>query len=218
MSRAKTFAGVLTLVLLASCGSSTKKAAPAAPPVSAAIVTTAASTTAPTTTVPAPTVPVTTLAPTTTTMSLKDLEKVVRQAHQEYWVAARLCIGAPASCDPSPFTAVDSPARARLVESTKALVEKNWIGRRNESDPSVAVIDSIAFNKERTVATLQECLWDTGIAVQPGAGPNGEDIIVDDGKGSFDITVTMVLSNGKWLTSDRKQLALHDGVNLCAGR
>ena len=219
MSRPKNFAGALTLVLLASCGASAKRAAPAAPPVSLAIATTAAPTTlGPTTTRRAATVPATTAAPTTTTMSLQDLEKAVRKAHDEYFADVVRCIAAPGSCDPAPFTAVDSPIRATLAESIKALVEKKWIVRPNESDPGVAVVDSVAFNKERTVATLRECLWDSAITLQPNAGPNGEDIIVDDSKSSVESTVTMVLSAGKWMFSDRRRVAKYEGVNQCVGR
>ncbi len=90
--------------------------------------------------------------------------------------------------------------------------------RRNESDPSVAVVESIVFNDKRTVAKLKECLWDTAILLQPNAGPNGEDIIVDESKLSFENTVTMVLSDGKWLASDRRQMSEHEGANECTGR
>ena len=218
MSRPKNFAGALTLVLLASCGASAKRAAPAAPPVSLAVATTAPPTTAAATTLPVPTAPPATVAPTTTTMSLKDLEKVVRKAHADYWVAARQCIAAPASCDPVPFTAADSLLRARLLESTKALAEKMWIVRRNESDPSAAVVESVVFDDRRAVATLRECLWDSSVTLQPNAGPNGEDVIVDDSKSSYQNSVTMVLADGRWQMSDRRQLSASEGVNECAGR
>ena len=219
MLKLKTFAGALTLVLLASCGGSAKKAAPVAPPVSLAIATTGAPTTAaPPTTLPAGTAPPTTAVPTMTTMSLQNLEKVVRQAHADYWVAALRCIGAPGACDPTTFTAADSPLRAKLFESSKELTEKKWIARQNESDPASAVVESIVFNDKRTVATLKECEWDTGIAVQPNAGPNGEDIIVDDSKLSAENTVTAVISDGRWLLSDRREIARYEGVNKCIGR
>jgi hypothetical protein len=151
-------------------------------------------------------------------MSLQDLEKVVRQAHADYWVAARSCIASPASCDPVPFTAADSLLRARLIESTKELAEKKWIVRRNESDPSIAVVESVAFDDKRAVATLKECLWDSSTTLQPNAGPNGEDIIVDDTKSSYENTVTMVLDQGRWQMSDRRQMAISEGVNTCVGR
>jgi hypothetical protein len=218
MSRVKTFAGALTLVLLASCGGSAKKATPVAPPVSVAIATTAAPTTAAPTTVPAPTAPPTTAGATTTTMSLKDLEKVVRQAHAQYWVEALPCIARPSVCDPASFTLADSLLRARLLESTKALAEKNWIVRQNESDLGLFVVESVVLNESRTVATLKECLWDSAITLQPNAGPNGEDIIVDDSKSSFENTLTMVLTEGRWLMSDRREISRYEGVNKCAGR
>jgi hypothetical protein len=151
-------------------------------------------------------------------MSLQDLEKVVRKAHSDYWAEAVRCIAAPVSCDPVPFTAPDSPLQARLFESTRALADKKWIVRQSELDPGLFVVESVVFNEKRTVATLQECLWDSSTTLQPNAGPNGEDIIVDDGTGSFESTVTMVLSDGRWLMSDRRQLSLREGVNECAGR
>jgi hypothetical protein len=216
MSKFKTFAGALTLVLLASCGGSAKKAAPTTSPVS--IATTIGPTTAAPATVPKPTVAPTTVAPTTTTMSLKDLEKVVGAVDIEFWAAVDVCLASPASCDPTVLTAADSPLRARRIETTKAFVEKKWISRRNEGDPGFVIVESVVFNDKRTIATLQECLWDTGIAVQPNAGPNGEDIIVDESKLSAENTVTLVLSNGQWLLSDRREIARYEGVNKCAGR
>jgi hypothetical protein len=220
MSRLKTFAGALTLVLLASCGGSAKKAAPVAPPRSLATTTASPATLVVATTVPPTTVPApsTTVAPTTTTTSLADLEKLVRQRHDELRADFRRCIAAPASCDPTTMTAADSPVRARLLESTKELVRKNWIIRRNESDPTVIRVDSVVFNDQRTVATLKDCFWDTAIAIQPNAGPNGEDIIVDDTKASFEDLVTMVLSDGRWYISEQQKLATYQGVNKCAGQ
>jgi hypothetical protein len=221
MSKLKTFAGALTLVLLASCGGSAKKSAlPAAPPVSLAIATTRTPTSVGATTVapsavPAPT---TTVAPTTTTMSLADLEKLVRLRHDELRAEFRRCIAAPALCDPTTMTAADSPVRAKLTQSVKELAEKNWIIRRNESDPTVIRVDSVVFNSERTTATLKDCFWDTAIALQPNAGPNGEDIIVDDTKASFEDVVTMVLSDGRWYISEQQKLATYEGVNKCAGQ
>jgi hypothetical protein len=151
-------------------------------------------------------------------MSLKDLEKVVRQAHADYWVAARQCIAVPASCDPVTFTAPNSPLQATLLESTKQLAEKKWIVRRNEGDPSLAVVESVAFDDKHTAATLRECLWDSSITLQPNAGPHGEDIIVDDSKSSYENTVTIVLAEGRWQMSDRRQFSSSEGVNECVGR
>jgi hypothetical protein len=220
MSRLKTFAGALTLVLLASCGGSAKKAAPVAPPVSLAIATTRTPTSAGVTTLTSTTVPrpSTTVAHTTTTMSLADLEKLVRQRHDEIRADFRRCIAAPASCDPTTMTPPDSPVRARLLEITKTFAEKNWIVRRNEKDPSIARVDSVVFNDQRTGATLQVCFWDSSITLQPSAGPSGEDVIVDDAKASFDDVVTMALSDGRWYISEEKLMARYDGVNKCAGQ
>ena len=214
-----TFAAALTLVLVVSCGSSEKKAAPAASPVSLAIATTAAPTTAaPSTTLPVPTSPPTTAVPTTTTISQQDLEKVVRQAHDEYWVAKFRCTSVPASCDPTSFTPSGSAVRTNVTRSIAALIEKKWAIRQNDGDPATTVVESIVFNEARTVATLKECLWDSAMTLQPNAGPNGEDIIVDDSKSSFENTVTMVLSDRTWLVSDRTEVSKHEGVNECAGR
>jgi hypothetical protein len=220
MSKFKTFAGALTLILLASCGGSAKKATPLAPPVSLATATTGPPTTSVATTLPATTVskPSTTVAPTTTTMSLADLEKVIRQRHDEISDDLGRCIAAPVSCDPTAFTPADSPLRARLLESTKALVEKNWVVRENVSDPTIDRVASVLFNDLRTVATLKVCSWDSAITLKPNAGPNGEDIIVDDSKSSFDNAVTMVLSGGRWFISEIKELTKYEGLNKCAGQ
>jgi hypothetical protein len=220
MSRLKTFAGALTLVLLASCGGSAKKAAPVAPPVSLAIATTRPATTSAATTVAPSTIPAptTTVAPTTTTMSLADLEKLVRQRHDELRADFRRCSAAPAACDPTSMTAAGSPVREKLTQSMRELVEKNWIVRRNETDPSISRVDAVVFNDKRTVATLKVCFWDSAITLQPNSGPNSEDIIVDDSKSSFDIQATMVFSDAKWFISEQEKLATYEGVNKCAGQ
>ena len=167
MSCLKTFAGALTLVLLASCGSSAQNAAPEASSVSRAIATTAGPTTSSAATLPTPTAPPTTAAPTTTTISRQDLEKVVRQAHAEYWVAQLRCIGAPVTCDPTTFAPANSPLATRLLQSTKELAEKKWIVRQNESDPATAIVESIVSNDKRMVATLMECEWDSAVTLEP---------------------------------------------------
>jgi hypothetical protein len=151
-------------------------------------------------------------------MSLTDLEKVVRQRHGEISLDLRRCIAAPGSCDPTKFTSADSPLRAKLVQLTKELAEKNWIVRLNDSDPTIIRVDSVVFNDNRTVATLQECFWDSAITLKPNAGPNGEDIIVDESKASFDNVVTMARSDGRWFITERKILARYDGVNKCVGQ
>jgi hypothetical protein len=220
MSRVKTFAGALMLVLLASCGGSAKKATPVAPPASLATATTRTPTSVGSTTLAPSTVPATTttVSPTTTTMSPADLEKLVRQRHGEISLDLRRCIAAPGSCDPSEFTSADSPLRAKLVQLTNELAEKNWIVRLNDSDPTIIRVDSVVFNDKRTVATLQECFWDSAITLKPNAGPNGEDIIVDESKASFDNVVTMMHSDGRWFITEKKILARYDGVNKCAGQ
>jgi hypothetical protein len=221
MSKLKTFAGALTLVLLASCGGSAKKAAlPAAPPVSLAIATTRTPTSVGATTVAPSTVPLpsTTVAPTTTTMSLADLEKLVRQRHDELSADLGRCIAAPTSCDPTTFTSADSPLRTRLLESLKELAKKNWIVRENDTDPTIDRIASVVFNDRRTAATLKVCSWDSSITLQPNAGPNGEDVIVDDSKSSFDNAVTMVIFDGQWFISEIKELTKYEGMNKCAGQ
>jgi hypothetical protein len=216
MSKFKTFAGALTLVLLASCGGNAQKAAPATSPVSLAVDTTAGPTTVAPTTLPAPTTPPTTATPTTTTMSLKDLEKTVRQAHDAYWVTLFGCISAPASCDPTLFTQPDSAARTNVTRSIAALIEKKWAIRQNDSDPAINVVDSVVLNGDGTTATLKVCSWDSAITLQPNAGPNGEDIIVDDTKNSSDLVVTMVQAKGRWFFSDAvRSGTVTEGVNTC---
>jgi hypothetical protein len=219
MRSTKTLSSVLAVLVVASCGGSSKQAAPAAPPVSLAIATTAAPTTAPPATVQPPTAPPTTVAPTTTTMSLQDLEKVVRARFLEI-VGPKIegCLANPVACDPSEFTAQEGPARAAYVKAVQAYVEHNWIARELSADSSYTVIQSITFDAKRTRATVLSCHWDTGVILQPAAAPDGSDIIVNDLKNSYEHDSLMVFENGTWKMSDKRDVTKHQGVNTCPPR
>ena len=208
---------VLAFLTVASCGASSKKAAPAAPPISLGIATTRAPTTAPPETAPAPTAPPTTVAPTTTTISLQDLEKIVRARFLEIeGLQVEGCLAKPAACDPTVFTAQAGPMRATYVKAVQELVDHKWIARQLVDDPSYSTVQSITFDEKRTKATVLNCRWSTGVVLQPAAGPDGSDIIVNELKNSYDQDSLMVLENGKWMIADKRVVTKHEGVNACA--
>ena len=65
---------------------------------------------------------------------------------------------------------------------------------------------------------MLSCRWSTAVALQPAAGPDGSDIIVNDLKTSFDHDSLMVLENGRWMLSDKHDVTKHEGVNTCPPR
>jgi hypothetical protein len=209
---------IITLAVLsaASCGGSAKRAVPVAP---AATFVTAAPATASATTIPAPTVPPTTVAQTTTTMSLQDVEKIVRARFLDIdGPQVERCLANPETCDPTAFTAKEAPLRAVYTKLLKDLVEHKWIVREPPNDPSYTVITSVTFDAKRTNATVLSCRWSTNVLLQPAAGPDGSDIIVNDLKNSYDHNSSMVLENGKWMMSDKRDVTKHEGVNACPPR
>lgn len=217
MRSTKPLVVVLAVLAVASCGGSSRKAAPVAPPISLAIATAAVPATAPPATVPPPTAPPTTVAPTTT-MSLQDLEKVVRARFLEIGPAVDRCRANPVACDPTAFTAQQGPLRAFYVKYVQALVEHKWIGREPLDDPSYTIVQSVTLDAKRTSARVLSCTWDTAIILQPAAGPDGSDIIANDLKESYDVESLMVLENGTWMPSDRPVVTKHEGVNACPPR
>jgi hypothetical protein len=148
-------------------------------------------------------------------MSLQELEKVVRARFLEIDVELERCRANPVTCDPKVFTAQEGPMRAFYVGYVQSLVEHKWVGREPLDDPSYTVVQSITFDEKRTRATVLSCKWDTAVLLQPGASPDGSDIIVNDLKNSSDVETSMVLENGKWMMAQRPVVATHEGVNTC---
>jgi hypothetical protein len=218
MRSSKTLTIAVAVVALASCGSR-KAAAPSTPPVSLAIATTGAPTTAPPATVAPPTTPPTTAAPTTITMSLQELEKVVRARFLEIeGPLVEGCFAKPTACDPTTFTAQEGQLRSAYEKAVRDLVEHNWISREPLDDPSYTIVQSIAFDTKRTGATVLSCRWTTAVVLQPAAAPDGSDIYVNDLKNSYDQDSLMVLENGKWMMSDKRNVTKHEGVNACPSK
>lgn len=149
-------------------------------------------------------------------MSLQDLEKIVRARFLEIeGPEVGGCLSNPVTCDPTVFTALEGPARAAHVKAVQAYVEHKWIARQLLDDPSYSVVQSITFDTKRTRATVLNCRWSTGVVLQPAAGPDGSDIIVNDLKNSYDQDSLMVLENGKWMMADKREVTKHEGVNAC---
>lgn len=219
MRSTKPLVVVLAVLAVASCGGSSRKAAPVAPPISLAIATAAVPATAPPATVPPPTAPPTTVAPTTTTMSLQDLEKVVRARFLEnFGPDIERCLASPAACDVAAITPEAGARRSQIGANIKNFVDHKWISREPADDPSYSVIQSVAFDEKRTKAVVLSCAWDTGVIMQPATAPDGGDILVNDLKNSYDHRSEMILDRGKWFVSVVQVVAKHEGVNQCATR
>ena len=219
MSSKKTFAGIaLTVVALAGCGGSVRKASPAAP-----IAVPAATTQPLATTVSTPVVttaaPSTTAAATTTTMSLADLERIVRlRLVENLGDETTQCLAAPNDCDPNAITSEQGPRRSVLAQNLKGFIERSWVSRQPVDDPSYFAIRSVVFDDKKTTATVLSCKWDTAVISQPSAAPDGSDIIVNDLKSTYELRSLMVLERGKWYVSDLQIVEENKGVNQCPAR
>lgn len=149
-------------------------------------------------------------------MSLQDLERAVRARFLEIeGPQVGGCLSSPVTCDPTVFTALEGPMRATYVKAVQDLVEHKWIGREPLADPSYSVVQSITFDAKRTRATVSSCRWSAAVLLQPAAGPDGSDIVVNDLKNSYDQDSLLVMENGKWMMSDKRDVTKHEGVNAC---
>jgi hypothetical protein len=209
---------VLGIVALAACTSS--KASPpltTLPPSTIAVATTAVpattSTAAATTTV-APTAPVTTVAVATTLDTASATEQVVRTAIDKARADGNACMAALPRCDVA--TLANSLGGVSLETFTKAVLQYNAAGQisRNRERNHYNIEDIKILGPDRAAAVV--CNTDGSERVLPGAGPNGEDVIVDgffvSRRDKYDMRLD---ADGTWRLYDGQLIGNPSPVDLC---
>ncbi|MFV0258026.1 MAG: hypothetical protein ACK5PP_06220 [Acidimicrobiales bacterium] len=162
---------VLGVVALMACGGSDPDDA---------IITSPPGTPVDTDPVPSTARPTTTLA-TTTTTDPAEAAAAAALARTEAWIE---CAEDPQVCDPvaalSPTTAGDS--LDRLVAVIEEWAVEGWVSRPNPNAPPVhtEIVSAAIDSDHPTHADVRVCQVDTGMVVDLGAGPGGEDVIVND--------------------------------------
>ncbi len=153
--------------------------------------------------------------PTTTppVQSTLPVEDEIRAAFESQWTAYRECVGAPAECDPSLFS-----AGGRLVFMRKLLGEfvesRIFIGPGTEPDSHR--IDSIETDEGGTRAVVQACLWDTLIMYKAGPGDGATPGILNDRMVGMRMDYTFQRDPSGWMVTDEVLVEEKDGVNICA--
>ena len=182
-------------------------------PSSATTSTISASTTVGTTTSldpPTTTTTTTTTMATSTTTGVPQalVEEDYRQLYKQYWV----CLRSPAACDPSALTASVGPARAALMKTLGDMVSGELFA--GDEDPGYLIVESVDLS-DATTALVTSCWWDTGVLYGPPAQPGGPPLILNDLKATSLFETTMILEDGRWLTSKEQRVSRVEGENQC---
>jgi hypothetical protein len=122
----------------------------------------------------------------------------VRAAAEELWANYARCLSATPACDTSNFA--DYYTGVSLTNRTAEIAEYNaeGLGFTNLEENRIRIV-SVAFFHENSTAVVRVCAQDHSVQVQPGAGPDGSDVVVDDDRGSAIVDWEMVRGeDGRW--------------------
>jgi hypothetical protein len=212
MRTTRILAGALSAIIaLSACGSASGKAATTttvAPTTTAVTTTTVATTT--TTAAPTTTAATITVAPTTTTTAAIDQTAAIKQAILDYESVRYACFQKPSTCDPATY------ATGRQQASERKFVARingmKLVGTYRADDPPYYVFKSVLIAADATTATVESCLWDTGV-LQTEDG-----VVFNDDKGSFVETITVVLEQDRWRVESKYGNNSVIGQNICGPR
>lgn len=141
----------------------------------------------------------TTAAPTRTTTTVPlDAETVIRATLEKSFSDFSSCLTSMPNCDPTVLEA--TRAGDLLAGNVARINEWNDAGYTViDRDQYRYVIESVEFGEDETTATATVCLTDGSKLVQPGAGPDGADVIIDDtfvsGRDAWEMRLD---DDGKW--------------------
>ena len=203
----------LAALAFASCSSDNASA----PPTIAGTLapTTAETTPAPTTSTPAATsiptttLETTTLPATTTTVATEDL---IKTAVQNYFEAYQQCGMAPATCDPSTFTASQGPSRAILVDFAAEMVAAG-LYFSSDRRGMYLVAESVNVTSPNEASAIY-CLYDPGIVMGP-TGPDGAPTVVNDVIASVRYSYSLFFERGDWRVGRQHELQRLGEGSLC---
>jgi hypothetical protein len=178
-------------------------------------------TTAPTTSTTTSSVPVTTPAPTTTVDPLAAEEAAVVEAAEQARLARLNALVNPD--DPAALASLDlyyvpeSPARGEVNTSLADLAREGWAVRPHPSVPDSVTVEEIAFETAASPAraTLVVCIIDSGIVYEPGAAPDGGEVIVNDVVYAARSTYEMAKVDGHWKLFDISLVNEWQGITEC---
>jgi hypothetical protein len=186
------------------------------------VVTTTATTQATSTTAERTTTTSSSTSPPTSTTSTtldpaEQSELDVRAAIDLAQETFSACLVAMPSCDPA--TLAVARAGDLLERNTARINEWNAAGYtvRNR-DQFRYVIEEVTVAPEQTTATALVCIADGSDLVQPGAGPGGADVVIDDsftsGRALWDMRLD---PDGRWRAHDAPAQGATESRDVCTG-
>jgi hypothetical protein len=212
-------AALVAVLVIAACSSddtaspgtttSASSVAPSTTGTSSSASTTSTSTSTATTTAP----------PTTIDARLDarlDAESKVRAAVADGYAAFSACLVAMPACDTSTLAAVR--AGDLLQQNVDRIAEWNAAGYTvRDRDQFRFVIESVTLaDAALTQATVVTCIADGSKLVQPAAGPNGVDVLVDGAYTSGRDEIEMRLdSDGVWRAYSGRPIGPTEARDVC---
>jgi len=216
--RASLVAVALVMSLLAACSSGGD-----ASPETTATTPTVTTEADPTTTV----APTTTEAPTTTTTttidSTTDAARVLAaEVEADFLETIRLTDEAfrdPANDEKVAAALAGYTAANRdfIQERLETFRSMNWVSTPNPSVAANVIIEEPArlIPPSSDVVKMQVCEIDSSVVMEPGAGPNGTDAIVDAELYTYRSVFFLRLVDGRWLAEGSDELGSWTGVQTC---
>jgi hypothetical protein len=160
----------------------------------------------------------TTVAPTTTVDPLAAEEAAASEAAEQARLARLNVLVSPD--DPAAIAALDqfyvagSPARAEVDSSLIDLETEGWEVRPHSTVPETLTVEEISFGGPGA-ATLVVCIIDSGVIYEPGAAPDGGDVIVNDTVYAARSQYEMVMVDGAWKLADISLVEEWQGIAEC---
>jgi hypothetical protein len=119
------------------------------------------------------------------------------------------------ACDPSTLAA--TRAGPILDRNTERINEWNAAGYAvRDREQFRYVIESVVVAPDLTTATAVVCIADGSRLVRPGAGPGGEDVIIDgvyvSGRSTWDMRLD---PDGVWRVYDAPALGATEASDVC---
>lgn len=174
-----------------------------------------ASSSATTTSIAPPTTSATTVATTvvetTTTLSI---EQDVLAGLDEIEANIRVCLDAPATCDPTTVATQDSPAYASFAEmiawyTADGLVARD-VGRRR------LIVEAVKPSPAGQVAMVVVCSVDGNWLVDPGVSSDpADDVVVNDAIESRRLEWSLIKTSDGWRRHSRTTLEEWLGEDRC---
>jgi hypothetical protein len=208
--------GALGVAALLATGCSSDEAAPGSTVVRPTVVET---TSPPPATDPPSTDPATTIAPTTTLDPAATLAAEVEADFLEAFAALYEAVQDPGD-DEKLSTALDwhvAPNRRFIADQLEEYRLNGWIARPNPDVNAVVVIEvpAILLDPSDDAAELQVCEVDSWIVVEPGAGPDGSDALVNDELNTYRSTYFVRRVDGRWLVEGSSEIGSWLGLKSC---